>query len=341
MRIINENVQTKTKKTSESAMSIQSMLAAVLQKAAAGKKTNTQQTNEVKKRPASPPPTEPPRKKRNTEETVATPKIRKAKEAESGSKKSAHKTDKKETEEEAVADDEGHATTLMTQKVRTKVEKVAQSLSEHFAAAIGRDLVEVEDAEVGHETDEDCEDPALFHENQLRRELHLPVLKCEPDAHRDRNVFVLPKVDGMTKGETVLAQGQAEMCVDMKELVSEIAGMRRTLRSLCAAQVQLHQDMRFIRQAVGGEKLDTATKNVLTRCGQIMDIKTNHLLKGVPFTSTKAIAEFFLCPKRVAALANYVMSYAEYNCHFSGHIVQLCIEPGYKERIWWCDSSVE
>ena len=261
---------------------------------------------------------------------------------------SARETRKAQNTDTDDSDEEEAAAGAMpvTKKVRIKINKVAQSMCAHFAAAIGKELVEYKLKE-GTDKDETVveveeEDSLLQQENELRRQLNLPLLRvAEEGVSRQRPIFVVPKLEGATPAENYIAQMLAEISVDCKLLKNECSTLKRTLNCICAAQVQQHQDLRFIRQAVGGEMIDSALKDVLKRCGQVLELRTNPLLKGVPFTSTTAIAEFFLCPDSVSSLTAYVLTYAEYNCHFTGHIVSLCIDPSYREKVSWCDTSIE
>ncbi len=320
-------------------------------KPTADKKSTAQNTsNESKKRKADPSKSQtPPPKKVKCETSPSVPSVSKntAKSNEKEKQKagpSKQKTDKQEksrstrssNKEEEESDG---SSTLVTKKVRTKIEKSVYSMCEHFAAAIGKELVEDYEADDPEDMDKTEILTELSDENRLRAEMNLPLLKAKKPHTKE--VFVLPEIDGMTLSESYIIKQLSDLSTTAKELAADVTDMKQTLNSICAAQVQQHQYLRFIRLAVGGDKLDSAAKDVLKRCGQIIELRSNPYLKGVPFDSTLAICEFFLCPKRVVELAVYILTYADYNHHFSGHLVQLAIAPNYKETVWWCNSTLE
>ncbi len=347
-RLLDTTREDVRKKSDESASNLQSILS-ILAKTRTGQTEDTA-TEEPKKRKeaaSDSSTTKPPPAKKIKVDKSGTGAASKSKKEKSQMPKPKEavkrKKDTKKTHTESDESDD-EADVLITKKVLDKIKRAATDLSAHFAAALNRDVVTRDmSADVGkQQTVDEEEDRVLHHENTLRRQLQQPLLKMrDPSVNVERSRVHVPEIDGMTQGQYFIAHQLGELFVEVKELRSDLDVVKRSLNSICLAQVQEHQDMRFIRQAVGGQKLDSDARDVLKRCGQLMELRTNPHLKDVPFTSTTAIRDFFLSPDCITALATYVLTYADFNNHFTGHLVQICIHPDYKQRVWWCDSSIE
>ncbi len=343
LNVAKENMQTKS---NESGQPLQNMLSAVLKKKTGQTKDNS---NIPKKRkevdsPSAKPPSSKKPKTDNGSTSMAAKSKKEKRPSQKPNEASERRKDTKKTHSSDEESDE-ETDTLVTKKVLLKLEKCSKDLCSHFAAALQMDLVTADVAPSTEDTEETAteeEDRVLHHENTLRRQLNQPLLKeHDPSVTVARSVVQVPEIQGMSEAQSFIAHQLGELFVELRELRSDIDTVKRSLNSVCLAQVQEHQDLRFIRHTVGGQKLDNAARDVLRRCGQLLELKTNPHLKSVPFKSTVSIRDFFLSERCVTELSVYVLTYADFNNHFTGHLVQLCIDPHYREKVWWCDSSVE